>query len=277
MLPTDWREGDLVCSFCRNTPKGGEIESKSSIQGTPKTTFERLLGFRKGLWLLPLFLIVGIPLAVLVGQRSNHSEEAVVAASPLEVQKLPAPALPEMSLKEALQKRSSQRAFSSQPLDSQALSNLLWSANGVNRPEKGGRTAPTAYDWRYVDIYLLDAAGVGRYNAETHAIERLSNTDLREKAGAQDFVKLAALTIILVSDEAKMLKNESHGLKPIFSGVSIGAVVQNIYLLCAIEGLNVVVRASIDRDPLHDALGLRSEQKIIVAQTIGYPPEHASQ
>ena len=185
---------------------------------------------------------------------------------------MPVPALNQAPLKDALQNRVSARVFAAKPLDDQTLSNLLWAANGINRPATGGRTAPSAYDWRYVDLYLLDAQGVARYDAVHHALERLDNKDIRVLAGEQDFVKDAALNVVLVSSEGKMDPKESKEMRSIFTGVSAGAVAQNIYLYCASAGLNVVVRASIDRDALHRALRLGADQKIVVAQTVGFPP-----
>ena len=197
---------------------------------------------------------------------------AVAAAVPTEVHALPAPALNQMPLKDALQNRVSARVFSPKPLDDQTLSNLLWAANGINRPATGGRTAPSAYDWRYVDLYLLDARGVARYDAVHHAVERLDSKDIRVLAWEQGFVKDAPLNVVLVSSEGKMDPKESKEMRSIFTGVSAGAIAQNIYLYCASAGLNVVVRASIDRDALHRALRLGADQKIVVAQTVGFPP-----
>jgi len=50
-----------------------------------------------------------------------------------------------------------------------------------------------------------------------------------------------------------------------------GYISQNMYLFCASEGLATGVRASIDRPTLAKALKVRPEQKIILAQSIGYP------
>ena len=206
-----------------------------------------------------------------------RSHAAVAEPRIIEVQKLPAPALGPTPLGEALQKRSSNRVFSGRSIDAQTLSNLLWAADGVNRPANGGRTAPSAYDWRYIEIYLADARGFGRYDAVHHSIERIGTNDIRALTGVQDFVKSAPLTLILVSNERKMDKHEigkkeTDEMVSIFSGVSAGAIAQNVYLECAASGLNVVVRASLDRKPLHKALGLGPDQKIIVGQTIGFPP-----
>ena len=47
-------------------------------------------------------------------------------------------------------------------------------------------------------------------------------------------------------------------------------IAQNVYLFCASEGLATVVRGSIDRPALAKAMRLRPDQRIILAQTVGY-------
>jgi hypothetical protein len=173
-------------------------------------------------------------------------------------------------LKQALLNRTSSREFVPAPLDSQTLSNLLWAANGINRPATGGRTAPSANDWRHIDIYLCDARGVSRYDAQRHALERLDTVDIRHLTGKQEFVDTAPASLVLVSDERKMDAGEPADMRSIFSGVGAGAIVQNVYLYCASANLGVVVRASLDRKPLHKAMRLDPAQKIVVAQTIGW-------
>ena len=46
---------------------------------------------------------------------------------------------------------------------------------------------------------------------------------------------------------------------------------QNAYLYCASEGLATVVRGSLEREALARALKLRGDQRVILAQTVGYP------
>jgi len=58
-----------------------------------------------------------------------------------------------MSLLEALNKRQSQRSFSSKDLTQQELSNVLWAAYGINRPE-GLRTVSSSKEWYEYDIYI---------------------------------------------------------------------------------------------------------------------------
>ncbi|HPF93994.1 MAG TPA: nitroreductase family protein, partial [Tenuifilaceae bacterium] len=80
--------------------------------------------------------------------------------------KLPQPQMDGgMPLMEALSKRTTSRVFSEKELDLQTLSNLLWAANGINRPSDGLKTAPSAVNWQEIDIYLSLSKGVYIYNA----------------------------------------------------------------------------------------------------------------
>ena len=94
--------------------------------------------------------------------------------------------------------------------------------------------------------------------------------DLREATGKQDFVKNAPLNLVYVVDLARM-KNASEDDKRLYSGADVGFIAQNVYLYCASQGLAVVVRGSIDRTALSQSMKLRPEQRIILAQTVGYP------
>ncbi|MGO9273497.1 MAG: nitroreductase family protein [Terriglobia bacterium] len=57
-------------------------------------------------------------------------------------------------LMQVLKDRSSARAFSPEKLPAQVMSNLLWAAFGVNRPDTGKRTAPSAVNWQETDVYV---------------------------------------------------------------------------------------------------------------------------
>ncbi|MDO9111607.1 MAG: nitroreductase family protein, partial [Desulfatirhabdiaceae bacterium] len=70
------------------------------------------------------------------------------AGDNLQSVQLPLPQIDgENPLMQVLQKRASSRDFSQEPLPPQLLSNLLWAAYGINRPEIGKRTAPSALNW----------------------------------------------------------------------------------------------------------------------------------
>ncbi|MGA2139847.1 MAG: SagB/ThcOx family dehydrogenase [Verrucomicrobiia bacterium] len=173
-------------------------------------------------------------------------------------------------LMQALKLRQSSRGFDSKPLPLQELSNLLWAADGINRPDSGKRTAPSAVNWQEVDVYVALPKALYLYEAKTHSLTPVVAKDLREATGRQDFVKDAPLNLVYVVDSTRM-KNASEDDKKLYSGTDVGFVAQNVYLYCASQGLAVVVRGSIDRPSLAQAMKLRPEQSVILAQTVGYP------
>lgn len=173
-------------------------------------------------------------------------------------------------LMQVLKDRSSSRSFSTEKLPVQVLSNLLWAAFGVNRLEEGKRTAPSARNWQEIDIYVAMAEGLYLYDAKKHILNPVLSKDIRAMAGKQDFVKDAPVNLIYVADFSKM-GNVAKEDKELYSAADTGFISQNVYLFCASEGLATVVRGSIDREALAKAMKLRSDQKIILAQTIGYP------
>ncbi len=173
-------------------------------------------------------------------------------------------------LMEVLQARRSTREISSKPLPPQTLSNLLWAATGVNRPETGKRTAPSARDRREIDIYVVTAEGAYRYDNHEHTLTGVAAGDLRPLAGKQDFVFIAPVNLIFVADYMKMPDLDSEQ-QLIYSSTDTGFIVQNVYLFCASAGLAAVVRGSVDRASLGKALGLEAHQRIILAQTVAYP------
>ncbi len=185
--------------------------------------------------------------------------------------KLPPPEMAGgMPLMQALKARHSTREFGSKPLPPQVLSNLLWAASGVNRPESGQRTAPSAHDWREVDVYVTTADGAYRYDPPTHTLIKVVAGDIRPLAGVQDFVATAPLNLVYVADLDRM-SGASAEDKAFYSATDAGFIAQNVYLFCASSGLAVVVRGLVDRDVLAAALGLASHQRIILAQSVGYP------
>jgi SagB-type dehydrogenase family enzyme len=173
-------------------------------------------------------------------------------------------------LMQALKLRHTSRSFDSKALPLQELSNLLWAANGINRPESGKRTAPTAVNWQEIDVYVALPEALYLYEARTHVLTPVVTNDLREATGRQGFVKDAPLNLIFVADFAKM-KNASEENKNFYSATDTGYISQNVYLYCASQGLATVVRGMVDRPSLAKAMNLRPDQKIILAQTVGYP------
>ena len=185
--------------------------------------------------------------------------------------KLPPPNLNSgKSLMQSLQARKSSRDFSTKKLPVEVLSNLLWAACGINRPESGRRTAPSAVNWQKVDIYVAMADGLYLYNAKEHVLKPVINQDIRALTGKQTFVKDAPVNLIYVADYSRMGGANAEERNS-YSAADTAFIAQNVYLYCASEGLATVVRGSIYRDVLAKAMQLRDNQRIILSQTVGYP------
>lgn len=178
-----------------------------------------------------------------------------------------------MPLMEALSKRQSLRDFDSKKeLGLQMLSDLLWAANGINRPESGKRTAPTAVNWQQIEIFVALKSGVYFYNHKTHGLELVENGDFRKDMGKQGFVGDASVVLIFVSNHDKMEGANEKALE-FYSNTDCGNVSQNVYLFCASEGLATVVLGMIDREKITKILKLKNTQKIILTQPVGYSKE----
>jgi nitroreductase len=200
-------------------------------------------------------LSIIIPLAIFL---------SAAAARDLSPATLPAPQTSGgRPLMQVLKDRTSQREFAPEPLPTQVLSNLLWAAWGVNRPESGKRTAPSAMNRQEMDVYVAGADGVYLYDAKEHRLKPVVAGDLRALTGTQAYVGTAPLNLVYVS----------RGGDAAGGGIQAGLISENVYLFCSSEGLATVVRGSINREPLAKAMKLGSDQKIVLAQSVGYPPK----
>ena len=175
-----------------------------------------------------------------------------------------------MPLMETLKKRHSSRQFDARPLPDQVLSDLLWAACGVNRPD-GRRTAPTAVNWQEIDVYVARADGLWLFDAKAHDLKLVVDRDLRALTGRQAFVKDAPVNLVFVADLSKMGRPGPEADKMVYAAADTGFISQNVYLFCASEGLATVVRGSVDKPALAGAMNLREDQRIILAQSVGYP------
>jgi hypothetical protein len=169
---------------------------------------------------------------------------------------------------QALARRHSERDFGTTPLSLQQLSDLLWAADGINRPETHEHTAPSAMNAQEIVIYVALAQGLYRYDAEHHTLELVAATDARRVTGLQDFVDTAPLDLVYVADHRRML-TIPEARRPAYAAACAGAIAQNVYLYCASAGLATVLRGLFDARALTSALGLALHEHVVLAQTVG--------
>lgn len=172
-------------------------------------------------------------------------------------------------LMQVLRERKSSRDFNKRKLPKRVLSNLLWAANGINRPATGGRTTPSAMNQQAIDIYVATADGLYLFDAEENQLQPVLKQDIRAMTGRDAYIQDAPVNLIFVADFARMTHTPAEN-RDLYAAADTGFISQNIYLYCASEGLATVVRGDIDTAALANVMKLRPEQKIILAQSVGY-------
>lgn len=169
-----------------------------------------------------------------------------------------------------LKERQSIRDYADRPLTDQDLSNLLWAAWGVNRPQGDGRTAPRWRDAYLLDVYVIRADGVWLYEPKSHRLLFHLAGDLRgQTTTGQPFAATAPLNLAYAVDMSK-ITGESENDKNATAGATAGVTAQNVYLFCASAGLATVLRESVPA-ALAKTLKLPPGQIIQFVQTVGHP------
>jgi len=181
----------------------------------------------------------------------------------------------------ALQLRKTVRNIREEKLPPQMLSNLLWAAWGVNR-EKGnfgkpGRTAASASNSQEIDLYVAMAEGVYLYEAVPHQLTPVVAGDFRSLAGRRG-AATAPVNVFFVAnlsryDQGPSQPDRSIGNPEVQKGyyyVATGLIAANIYLFAASQGLAAWFH-NCNREAAAKEFKLRPEQRVLYAQTVGYP------
>ena len=170
----------------------------------------------------------------------------------------------------ALSERASVREFDTTSISIQDISDLLWAANGVNRPDEGKRTAPSAINAQDIDIYVFLKDAVCLYNAEEHSLIKKVNGDFRTLISAKqvEFAN-APLFILIVSDNSKF-KYGDDTQKLVWGAIDAGLVAENICVFCASVGFSSRPRASMEQDKITELLKLSNSQKLMLNVVVSY-------
>ncbi|MBR1778836.1 MAG: nitroreductase family protein [Alphaproteobacteria bacterium] len=178
----------------------------------------------------------------------------------LETIKLPEPQIDKnLTLYNALMQRKSVRSYAQKELDPQTLSNILWVAYGVNRPD-GRRTIPTARNAKDLSVYVANKKGVWLYDADENELKQITAENIMSSFGSQSFMKDVPAVLIYTGSD------KDHN----FSVMHAGSAYQNVELYAGVTDLGCVVRAMFDKEAVTKALQLPTGQRVIVSQAVGY-------
>lgn len=207
------------------------------------------------------FSLIALTIALTIGCSNAQSLEKISLPSPQK--DLP------VTFMEAVANRLSTREFNPETLSAQTLSDVLWAANGVNRPD-GKRTAPSCRNFQEVLLYVLTKEGAYAYEHTAHELQPLAAGDFRGLvAGGQEAVKDAPAIILMGADMTKF--GEVNPQSRTMASVDVGIVCQNINLACSALNLLTVPRATMDTLALAKELKLPETVSLIMNNPISYP------
>jgi len=208
--------------------------------------------------------------------QKNFDKQTII-----DIIKLPNPtAGRNTSLHNSLLNRRSKRIFKKDEINIQELSNLLWAANGVTKIKKNENgeniylhTNPTANNHQEVEVYVLDSTGIFFYNSIKNQLEKIKSGDFRGEISSLLFFKKAPISILLVSNQNKIIHYKSEYKINRYSNMDIGYVSQNIYLYCSANNLSTCACDFINFDKLNEILDMK-DRKVMLVHPIGIGKEY---
>ncbi len=189
------------------------------------------------------------------------------------------------SVLSALMLRKTTRAIRATPLPQRLLSDLLWAACGVNRTVGpfgiSGRTAASASNCQEIDVYVATEGGAYLYDAPEHLLVPVAAGDLRAAAmtpGQPDSRASAPVELIYVVDIHRLSHTKGYqepglqnpDVQKSYYFVDTGLIAGNVYLFAADQGLAAWFH-NCDKPGLANSLALSSDQRVLFAQSVGYP------
>jgi len=222
---------------------------------------------------------------VLAGTASSFAQDAAIASGstqdlqPITLVKPQADG--GKSVLAALKERRTIRNISAEKLPPQVLSNLLWAAFGVNREKasfgKPGRTAASASNSQEIDLYVAMPEGVYLYEAAAHRLTPVVPGDFRERAG-RGAAATAPVNIFYVVDLTRYVMGPGQPDRNIgdpevqksYYYVATGLIAGNVFLFAASQGLAAWFH-NCNKENAAREFKLRPEQRVLFAQTVGYP------
>ena len=144
-----------------------------------------------------------------------------------------------------------------------------------------GRTAASASNSQEIDLYVALQEGVYLYDAVNNRLAPIVAGDLRADAltpGQRGIDAKAPVQLIYVVDVHRLTHTagfQEPGLQDpevqkSYYFVDTGLIAGNVYLFAAAQGLAAWFH-NCDKTGLAQRLGLRAEQRVLFAQSVGYP------
>lgn len=187
-----------------------------------------------------------------------------------------------ISLEEAISLRRSVRDFTSEPVSQSELSQILWSAQGINDRWWGYRTVPSAGATYPLEVFVVCGQnsvegieeGIYHYNIASHSLtchhQRDVRLDLARAALNQEFIYEASIDIVIcVLYQRTTSTYGQRGER--YVHMEVGHAGQNIYLQAVALGLATVAVGAFNDERVREVLQLDKQYQPLYIMPIGRP------
>jgi SagB-type dehydrogenase family enzyme len=189
---------------------------------------------------------------------------------------LPAPQKDlDFPLMKAIEQRRTKRKWQDADVSMQDVANILWVACGITyeatERAKSRRTAPSSCNSQEISVYVAMSCGLYLYDETAHQLVKVMDKDIRMHIGTQKMMQSAPLGLIYVSDYRK-LNNPVYtddARRWYTSAADAAFMSENIYLYCTAANLSTAVLGLVDREKLHEIMGLSEHEKVVYSQVVG--------
>lgn len=233
---------------------------------------------RKELGALCILVIVVVVGGVMFTRFRKHGSER--EKSSIEEITLPEPVFSSLtSVEEALSKRKSVRTYHAEPLSISDVSQLLWAAQGITRPD-GYRTAPSAGALYPLEIYLLAGdvtsldSGFYRYEPESHILEKMLKGDFRDELSQAALNQEAirdAPAVMIITGIYERTTGKYGGRGRQYVHMEVGSISQNIYLQAVSLDLGTVFIGAFYDEEVKKVLRLGENEVPFSIMPVGHP------
>lgn len=174
-------------------------------------------------------------------------------------EKLPKPNMNDPFLKMLSNRKTSREFNPKKEIGNNILSNILWSAYGVNRKDEDKRTIPTAKNVQDLEIYVIKKTGTYLYDAKNNELKEITKENLfKYFSDSQKFVDNASVILLYTTN------NFQKNISPMHAG----SAYQNVAIYCAEHNMPNLIKGMINKKGLAKSLKIK-EKNILISQVIG--------
>ncbi len=240
--------------------------------------------------ILPIGLFVVILLATTghrnIGENIEITNNMNQEVNELEIQ-LPSPRLESnFSIEEVMLKRRSHRNYVKSSISLDDLSQVLWAAYGITKPDKsrdiyrgGFRAAPSAGATFPLEVYVIAGKvkgiepGVYKYISDGHKIIRVINEDVRadlaKAALSQEMIEDAPASLFFTAIFERTTQRYGDRGRERYVCMEMGHVGQNVYLQVEALGLGTCAIGAFNDAKVAEVMQLPGEEEPLYIMPIG--------